>query len=492
MIGIIFFTCFPFRLVSHAQLSNGASRFLLGKTLGKHVGALDDLLNVLLFVPFGFGLSEKLSEKGKSRGTTLLLVWIAGLLLSYAIEFTQLYIPGRDSGWEDVLTNSTGSVAGFLLSIIVENALPRALSQIERAIESFAKTRRLAVVLLLYFLCWFALSARFQTEAKLTNWEPNARLWVGNDAAGRDFTAWKGEISRLEIWDRPLSRKTAIALTGGTSAEAAAPPAIVTYDFADGPPFHDRMKLLSDLAWSNTNQPRGDPNPFVLDGGWLASAAPASGLVADLQRTNQFAIQVVCKAAQGDGSDGRIVSISAWPNIANLTLRQQYKSLVFWFRSPLSVRHAQLTWLVPNTFAPNQARNILYSYDGSSLSLYIDGKPVTLPYVLGPGAALAHIFRRVRPSELEVYHDIYYALMFFPAGVALGIFLRAGRAQWMGAWLFFAVALIMPPAILEYVLTAVSGRNFSPGNFVLSVAILALGAAWINAEGKPGARVPVA
>ena len=94
--GMLFLTCFPFRFISHARLPDGVSPFFLGVTFGKHMGVFDDFLNVLLFVPFGFGLSEKLLEKGKSRTTTFFVVWISGFFLSYAIELTQLYIPGRD------------------------------------------------------------------------------------------------------------------------------------------------------------------------------------------------------------------------------------------------------------------------------------------------------------------------------------------------------------------------------------------------------------
>jgi VanZ family protein len=489
--GILFLTCFPFRFVLHAQLPSGFSPLLLGGTMGKNATALDAFLNVLLFVPFGFGLSGELSKKRKLRATTLLAVWIAGAALSYGIELTQLYIPGRDSGWEDVLTNSTGSAAGFFLFALFGSALARLLTRTERAIESVATRRRLAVVLVIYFSCWFAVSARLQMETKLSNWIPDSRLLIGNDANGKAATAWKGEVSRLEIWDRALSPEMAASLTGGATPQADTPEALAAYDFTGGPPFRDRMGLLPELTWSSGTQTAGDPNQLVFKGGaWLVSVGPASSLVADLRRTNQFAIHFICTSAGGDGSDGQIISISHSPNVTNLTVRQEDTDLVFWFRSPLSARHALLAWHVPNILAPNQLRNILYSYDGSNLSLYIDGKPAAVPYRLGPGAALARVFRRIRPSELDPYHDIYYVLMFFPAGIALGIVARAARARRMAAWLFFAFLLIVPALLFEYLLIGVSGRAFSPGDLVLSVALSALGALWINADGAPQTPAP--
>jgi glycopeptide antibiotics resistance protein len=492
-IGILFLTFFPFRFVSHAKLPAGVSPFLLGKTLGKHPGAFfDDFLNILLFVPFGFGLSETLSERRKSRATILFVVWIAGAVLSYGIELTQLYIPGRDSGWEDVFTNSTGSAAGFLLFMILGGALLRVFTQIERAAESSVTRGRLAVILLIYFSCWFAVSARLQTETKLANWRPDSRLLIGNDAIGKAATVWKGEVAKLEIWDQPLSREIAVAVTGGVASRVAAPEALAAYDFTNGPPFPDRMKSLPDLSRPPGTQGHGDPSQLLVENGKsLPLTAPASRLVTDLQRTNQFAIHVVCKPAEANGSDGQIISISHAPSVSNLTMRQEDMSLVFWFRSPLSARHAQLTWSVPNAFAPNQARNILYSYDGSTLSLYMDGKVAAAPYRLGPGAALARVFRHIKTNELDGYHDIYYGLVFFPAGVALGIAARAARAYPVAFWLSFTLLLIVPPLLFEILLVAVSGRTFSLGNLVLSAALLTGGALWINADGKRQAPQPV-
>lgn len=284
---------------------------------------------------------------------------------------------------------------------------------------------------------------------------------------------------------------TAMALTGGTASGEDAAGAIVAYDFIAGPPFADRMKALPDLAWSLGVEGHGDPAQLVLDNGKaLALTAPAANLIADLRRTNQFAVHVVCKATAQGGSYAQIVSISGPPNVANLMLRQQDLTLEFWFRNPLSARHAQLAWFVPKVFIPNQTRNILYSYDGANLSLYVDGKVAAAPYRLGPGAAAAHLLLRIKPSELDGYQDIYYAFVFVPAGLALGLVARGAGRQGMVTWLFIGLALVAPPVIFEYLLIAVSGRHLLAGNVVMSVALLAGAALWINADGKSEAHPP--
>jgi hypothetical protein len=453
------------------------------------VGPIDAFLNVLLFVPFGFGLADKLRERGKPRAATAALVLVAGALLSYGIEFLQFYIPGRDSGWEDVLTNGTGAFVGALLFHAWGGALLRFLSQIDAALGAFLTWRKAALTLVIYFACWFAISSHLQKQTRLSNWDPHCLLTVGNDAAGQPSTGWQGEVFELQLWDRALPDVLATALTAGVGPTDTPAVPVAAYAFTGSPPFQDQMKSLPELSWASGAPAAADPNELVLDGkSWLASEAPASDLVADLQRTNQFAVRVVCRPTQVAGSDGRIVSLSRSSGLMNLGVRQEDANLVFWFRNPLSVKHALLAWYVPNVFATAQRRDILYSYDGSNLSLFINGKKEPHVYRLGPGTGLARMLRRVKPVELDGYADIYYAAVFFPAGVLLGI--AAGRLSPRNAagWLSLALGLLAPPWLFERLLISASGRFFSPQYVVLSLVLLCGGALWINADRRPETR----
>ena len=128
--GILFLTLYPFRFDFNAVSPGGASSLLLGTSL-KPAGFLDGFLNVLLFVPVGFGFAEKFRERGKSFAFTLVLALAAGALFSYTIELLQFYIPQRDSGWEDVLTNTSGSVVGCVSVEILGKSLLHGLSSCE-------------------------------------------------------------------------------------------------------------------------------------------------------------------------------------------------------------------------------------------------------------------------------------------------------------------------------------------------------------------------
>jgi hypothetical protein len=211
-------------------------------------------------------------------------------------------------------------------------------------------------------------------------------------------------------------------------------------------------------------------------------------LVKDFQQTKRFSIRVVCAPAEVEGSDGRIVSISQEQGLVNLAVRQEDANLVFWFRNPLSVRRALLAWYIPDIFILHQTRDILFSYDGSNLSLYIDGKKNPRIYQLTPGTGLAQVFRRVKPSELEGYNYIYYALLFIPGGSLIGIVARKITMQNFDEVLVLVIGLLVPAILLEFMLIWISGRTFSIGNLLLSILLPISGSLWINADRRPSIK----
>ncbi len=147
--GILFLTLYPFRFDFRTPIGF-ASPFLLGRSV-KISGFYNVFLNILLFTPFGFGLAEKLREGGKSRRFTFAIALIVGALFSYGIEFLQIYIPERDSGWEDVVTNSTGSVVGFLLFEGLGRTVLPILSACERALTAVLSGWRVAACVVALF-----------------------------------------------------------------------------------------------------------------------------------------------------------------------------------------------------------------------------------------------------------------------------------------------------------------------------------------------------
>lgn len=479
--GILFLTLYPFRFAFHAKEFSGNSPFLLQSGV-KGTGALDDFLNVILFVPFGFGLAEKLHDRKKSRIVTVAATLVAGAFFSYGVEFVQFYIPYRDSGWHDVLTNTIGAVVGSILFEFLGRILLRLLSGAEGALSNLLTWRRAAWIIPCYFVIWFAASVHLQKQTQLTNWDPNSLLLVGNIASGRPATAWRGQIYRLEFWDRAMPENLAEKLTAGQSAEAASPGLIAAYDFSSAIPFRDGKGTLPDLTWNIGPSSIVSSNSVVLDGrSWLTSETPVPRLVKDFQSTKQFSLHVVCAPADIGGAGRPIVTISRGSGMANLDLGQDGPDLIFWFRNSISVRRPALAWVIPDVFLPNQVRDILLSFDGTNLSLFIDGRKDGHTYRLGPATALARVFRRVKTSELEGYNYVYYALVFFPGGILIGIAARQPKPNGVLGILLLAAGFVFPGVILEPILVQVSGRTVSIANMILAFCLTVGGSLWINA-----------
>lgn len=76
--------------------------------------ATDVLRNILGFAPFGFALYGYLRLSGKTHRALLVTV-LAGACTSFGIEVLQAFIPQRESGLTDVMTNTFGMFCGALL-----------------------------------------------------------------------------------------------------------------------------------------------------------------------------------------------------------------------------------------------------------------------------------------------------------------------------------------------------------------------------------------
>jgi VanZ family protein len=480
--GILFLTLYPFRFSLHTNPPLHRSPFLLVSG-GKTNGPLAAFLNVLLFIPFGFALAQKLREKGKSGATILLLTMAAGAFLSYCIELTQIYIPTRDSGWEDVFTNATGAMVGYFLFELAGESILRSASAIETRFEDFFTLRRTLWIIPFYFAIWFVVSTPLQAESRLSNWIHDSRLVVGNDATGHLDRAWKGDISVVQFWIWALPSNLGAEITSERlRAEGTSDP-LATYLFSDTHSFEDQNRFLPELTWTPSTGDLPDGGALNLNGrSWLTSQTDVSKLIQALQKANSFSVRVVCTPAEVEGSDGRIVSISSQDGLANLSLRQRDSSLVFWFRNPLSARQDLLFLNIPDVFALNHRRDILVSYDGSNLSVYVDGKRDPRRYELTPGAPLAQLIRNIKTIELEGYTYIYYAFVFVPGGVLLGLAARRLATLDVRKILVLMLAIVVPSIFLEMLLVRISGRAFSLFNVFLSALFVIAGVIWINAD----------
>jgi VanZ like family len=470
---------YPFRIGPSEQLPHVVTAMLLNASL-KQGGALDIFLNILLFMPFGFGLAEKIREGGGSRKRAFISALLAGAVFSYAIEFTQAFIPPRDSGWIDVFTNSTGSVLGFLLFEFAGALFLRALGKTEDAIRTWFSFRRLVSFGLIYFAIWFLISMPLQRQTTLKNWDANQRLVVGNDASGS--FPWNGKVLQIQFWDRSLPSTTSMELSGGRSPGTVAPLPFASYELAGNAPFPDQRRSLSALAPPSVgSDPPGSPSANGSQDSWLQSEAPVAQLVTAIREANQFSVHLVCAPTGAEGAHGRILSISDPSAGADLTVQQADADLLLWFRHPLAAK-SRLALRVPDVFSNNAARDLVFTYDGLYFSLYVGGRLLPRIYQLSPGTGLARFVRRPKTLELAGYRYIYYSLVFLPAGFLLGATFTRPTPKSSSLKPLIVGLFLVFPFLLEAGLAQAGQRAFSGSSLGLSFLFLFAGVVWVHAD----------
>ena len=500
LIGIFYFTLFPFRLDFSVALPGNRSPFLLG-SFWKYHTFLDFFLNFLLFVPFGFGLAAESRKRTQNWAPGVLLALAGGCLLSYAIEFLQLYVPSRNSGWDDVFSNTLGSVGGSLLFeacglslfALSHKGQPgtkfsgaeifRQLSHIEDVVERWVSLKHATLLLMIYVGGWLAVSIPLQRETRLSNWEEQSPLIIGNDAAGQ--RPWKGQISRVQIWSRALTLRDVEQLTklGRDAKTDPASDLLVTYEFPSSTQFMDTKGTAPALVW-RTGAPFVETSDGLrLDGkSWLSTKMPVTDLVEKIKQTSQFTLRVTCTPESINPSPGQLVSVSQSADETDLSLRQIGSTLGFWFRNPLSADRATLSWYIRDVFSALETEDIFITYNGSDAAAYLNGRRVPQHYRLSAGASLAHRFFFIRTEYLPGYEVLYSTFVFLPSGMLIGLAVRSDVASKMVQRFVLGIFLAAPPILLEAYLAWLGHRQISLYNMFISLILACTGALLINAD----------
>jgi glycopeptide antibiotics resistance protein len=482
LLGIAYLTLFPFHFDFSPTLVFHRYPFLLDTSVKKpHL--MDFSLNVLLFVPFGFGVSARARKRGGGWRISLLQALAMGACVSYMVELLQFYVPARDSGWGDVFSNSLGSVLGGVLFALCGGAFLEEISKWENAFEGWLSPIRAALLIAAYFALCFGVSYGLQSETRLSNWDPRCILLVGNDASGQN--PWKGQVFRLQIWNRALPDREILQIIGQESADVESTGLLGSYDFTSAPPYRDKTDFLPPLNWTPEKpQLENGRAPEWNSKSWLSTGIAVENLTREIKKSNQFTIHIVCAPAAEEEVNGRILTFSQSAGNVNFLLREQGQFLVFRLRNPLSEKRSLLAWYVVSAFQPGKVRDIVASYDGSDAFLYLDGNPVEQPYRLSPGASLMHKFFFIEIGALEGYNLAYETLIFLPAGWLVGIAIWKWSGKKMIMVRMLALGWAIPAVLFEFFLAAISGRRIWAGNILFSLVFGLAGMLLINADRK--------
>jgi len=110
---------FDFREINPSGLLGAAKTLLTDFLSYRHISKIDVLINLFIYVPFGFLVSTLIFRRVKSMAPVFIGTLLAGAAVSFSVELLQVFAPGRYSSLIDILLNSMGMGTGVVLAVTV-------------------------------------------------------------------------------------------------------------------------------------------------------------------------------------------------------------------------------------------------------------------------------------------------------------------------------------------------------------------------------------
>ncbi len=466
LVVLLFTTLLP--LAVDLSMADWIGRFDL--RLIKTDNLTDWARNIILFIPFGFGVSALLGRKRPALSLskwpflrTLFLTTLLGFLLSLFLETYQAFNPYRDPSLADVVANTMGAVAGSLLFLLAGQFILHGLARLTGGIQRFMQQHEVAAgaVLLILFIGYLGLIwqgvHKLQQQVSIANWDMRVPLSLGNVKTGE--LPWAGTISELLLADEALDVTAVSAFLTGTDVEYLVAENTTTTQatFPDNP-------ILLDHAGKTILFNRTEAS----DASWLLTDDIIGWWAEDMRVAEQFTIGLQLATAVVDQpAPSRILAMTHYPSLSNISLEQQGTDLIILLRTVLTGESDKRPeWVLPDFFEDTNPHHIVLTFDGQSLNLYRDSSAESwqIPY-----SADIIYYRYLHPiprwrvqvgPSLWAYRLLFYLLTAVPLGLFLGMFATLWSRRWLRAvlivvgviWvgLVLETALILPGADLRW------------------------------------------
>ncbi|MDY6896733.1 MAG: VanZ family protein [Cyanobacteriota bacterium] len=425
----------------------------------------DQVNNVLLFLPFGFGLTGLLQRSRTKLILQIAAVTLASAALSSTVELLQIMVPSRTPTPADIFNNSFGGFLG-LICFYVWNS--QSFKAILLRIESSKASNSISKITL-FFTCYiiliFIVTIPWQATTNLSGWNPSFPLIIGNEKTAN--RGWEGYISELNITNQASSQNQVKQIFSQTNTQSNSFPnlensLIAAYEFAGKAPYKDKAGKQPDLLWNGESTTPNQEGVFVNSNSWLQTATPVTSLSQSISETSEFTISTTLATNQTEQiGPARIISLSNDSFRRNFTLGQQGSDLVFRVRTPLTGANASDVKLdVPNVFNDKKPHQIVITYSKSSLTIYVDS------------IANIHTLNLLDliPKEKRFF---YYGITFIPFGLCLALLTTLARRKINFYRLMLPAGILLPSLILEGILVQESGKDISIKNLFLGILFTA-------------------
>jgi glycopeptide antibiotics resistance protein len=449
-------TLFPFNF----SFKNGFFIKEIADSFNNSSDLTDQVANVLLFLPLGFGFTCLLQRR-KLRATAKLgIVLIVSAGLSFIVEVLQAFLPSRSPTITDIVTNSLGGSLGSLCFHLWRFEILGYTSAFIRKSKNCLSIKKLIACFIGYISLIFLILSVLASPTSLRNWDLTFSLLLGNERTGD--RPWQGYVSKVYIADKAISEKdVARGFSDKQSFAIIDGSLLASYQLAGKGSYRDQTKHLPDLIW------RGQPlvaqteiGVFLNSSHWLETANPTTLMTQRIRESSQFTLSTtVATADTAQAGPARIVSLSSDSKHRNFTLGQEGANLIFRLRTLISGENGVYPELiVPDVFTNTNFHQIVITYSNSVLQIYIDELQNLHSFDLSEMAP-------------KSYKILCYGLIFVPLGYLLALMSDISKGQSIFYFLIIYSVILLLPLLLAGILVSESGQSISLENLLLSVLI---------------------
>lgn len=452
---ILVATLFPFNF----SFQKG---FSLTKILGGFIYSsylTDQIKNILLFLPLGFGLIYWLQKSRLSLIGKIVIVLLCSASLSFLVEVLQCFLPTRRPTPADIFNNTFGGFLGILCFYLWKSKIQVYILKFIEKNKINLSVQQLTAIFIGYLTLPLIISFPLQSLVSLSTWNLNYPLLLGNELTGN--RPWKGYVSEVYIADRAITKgEIKKQLASEDSPDNLRNSLLAYYQLNSQDKYSDQTGKMPELTWrGQPRQARKDLGVFLSSRQWLETATPVTLLNERIRGTNQFTLGATfAPAVILQYGPARIVSISSDVDERNLTLGQVGRNLIFRLRTPLSGDNAEyINQIIPNIFNDTKPHRIVVTFANTVLHVYIDRVE----------NAHSFYFLEMVPKADKI---LYYGLIFIPLGYLLVMIVTAAPRSFIFHFFLYS-GILLPSLILEGILALSSSRNINLENLLLSTLI---------------------
>ena len=457
---ILVATLYPFDF----SFENG---FTLTRIIGKfkqtttHLS--DQIKNLFLFLPFGFGLMCWLHTRRVGTIPKLIIVLASSCILSLFVEVLQAFTPLREPTVADIFNNTFSGVLGIICFYIWNY---KVLERLTILLNKKVSDQRLIAIIVGYIAVSLLIPIGLQSTTNLSNWNLDFPLILGNEKSGD--RAWRGYISDVYIADLAISTEEVAKVFADKNSINGLGSLVAYYPLNGEDGYSDRTGNLPDLTRGGAKnrstkrlpvQTVTQPNRGVfLNALYWLEAEQVKSLNQRIRQANQFTIGATIASTGLNNKLGRIISVSNSTTERNFSLEQRDEKLVVRLRTPLGGENATYIMnYVFDVFTDNSPHQIVITYTGSVLQVYLD--------------KLENVYSF---NYLEIIPQIdkllYYGLAFIPSGILLGIILALSQGRFI-FYILLYTGIFLPSLSGEFILANSSRRSIDLNNIILSILI---------------------